>query len=105
VDKLPISTWRYKGDAPQHLGPMAQDFAAAFGLGEDDRHIATIDMAGVSLASIQALNGRMATALARKDAELETLRRENSDLASRVEALEKLVSGLVQTTAEAPPNR
>ena len=21
VDKLPISTWRYKGDAPQHLGP------------------------------------------------------------------------------------
>jgi hypothetical protein len=55
VAELPIATWRKTGDTGTHLGPMAQDFAAAFGLGEDDRHIAVIDMAGVSLAAIQGL--------------------------------------------------
>ena len=61
VDSLPISTWRYKGDAADvhHLGPMAQDFAAAFGLGADDRHIAPLDAAGVGLAAIQALNRKV----------------------------------------------
>jgi hypothetical protein len=34
---------------------MAQDFAAAFAVGEDDKHISTIDADGVSLAAIQGL--------------------------------------------------
>lgn len=57
INKMPISTWNYKFDdtAVRHLGPMAQDFAAAFGVGHDDRHISTIDEGGVSLAGIQAL--------------------------------------------------
>jgi hypothetical protein len=57
INKLPISTWNYKFDdtAVRHLGPMAQDFAAAFGMGKDDRHINSIDEGGVSLAAIQAL--------------------------------------------------
>lgn len=104
VLNLPISTWVRKGDEARHLGPMAQDFAAAFGLGEDDRHIATIDMAGVSLASIQALNGRMASAIAQKDAEIETLRQKSSDLAARVETLEKMISTLLEQNAAATPN-
>jgi len=37
------------------VGPTAQDFRAAFGLGEDDRHISTVDSEGVALAAIQAL--------------------------------------------------
>jgi len=55
---LPIATWNYIGDDPavRHMGPMAQDFAAAFGLGEDDRHIQVIDASGVPLASLQALS-------------------------------------------------
>ncbi|HWN42917.1 MAG TPA: tail fiber domain-containing protein, partial [Thermoanaerobaculia bacterium] len=86
---LPISTWSRKDDGSRarHLGPMAQDFSAAFGLGEDNRHIAPLDMAGVSLASIQALH-RMAT---EKEAEIAQLRRENDDLAQRLAALEALV--------------
>ena len=58
---LPISTWRYKWDAPdiRHLGPMAQDFAAAFGLGEDERVIDTIDADGVNMAATQALYRRV----------------------------------------------
>ncbi|CAG0934362.1 hypothetical protein TFLX_03452 [Thermoflexales bacterium] len=55
--QIPISTWNYKAqDAGiRHIGPMAQDFAAAFGVGEDDTHISTIDADGVSLAAIQGL--------------------------------------------------
>lgn len=55
--QMPISTWNYKTqDASiRHIGPMAQDFAAAFGVGEDTTHISAIDADGVSLAAIQGL--------------------------------------------------
>lgn len=55
---LPIATWNYKTqpDSVRHMGPMAQDFRAAFGLGEDDKHISAVDAEGVALAAIQALN-------------------------------------------------
>jgi len=54
---LPIATWNYIADDPgvRHMGPMAQDFAAAFGLGADDRHIHVIDASGAAIASVQAL--------------------------------------------------
>jgi hypothetical protein len=54
---VPILTWNYKTqDATiRHIGPMAQDFYAAFGVGEDNKHIATVDADGVALAAIQAL--------------------------------------------------
>jgi hypothetical protein len=55
VAALPVSTWSYKGDQARHIGPMAQDFAAAFGLGSDDKHVAPSDVAGVGLAAVQAL--------------------------------------------------
>jgi hypothetical protein len=92
VDSLPISTWRYKGDAADvhHLGPMAQDFSAAFGLGEDDRHIAPLDAAGVSLAAIQALNRKVTE----KQAAIEDLARRNADLEKRLADLETLVAKL-----------
>src|SRR5205085_530248 len=55
---LPVSTWNYQaqGDGIRHMGPMAQDFKAAFGLGEDDRTISTVDEQGVALAAIQGLH-------------------------------------------------
>jgi hypothetical protein len=55
--QIPISTWNYKTQdtSIRHIGPMAQDFAAAFGVGEDEKHISTIDADGVSLAAIQGL--------------------------------------------------
>jgi hypothetical protein len=60
LDKLagiPIQAWSYKteADSIRHLGPMAQDFRAAFGLGTDDKSISTVDADGVALAAIQAL--------------------------------------------------
>ena len=54
---IPIQTWNYKTEdkAVRHIGPVAQDFRAAFNLGRDDKTIATVDADGVALASIQAL--------------------------------------------------
>lgn len=60
VAALPISTWNYREDpGARHLGPVAQDFHAAFGVGSDDRHIATVDAEGVALAAIQGLNRKL----------------------------------------------
>lgn len=55
--QMPIYTWNYKAESPDrlHLGPMAQDFHAAFGLGDDNRTISTVDANGVALSAIQAL--------------------------------------------------
>jgi hypothetical protein len=57
LDRIPITRWSYKSQRRtiRHVGPMAQDFRAAFGLGEDNRHIDTIDSEGVALAAIQGL--------------------------------------------------
>jgi hypothetical protein len=92
VAQLPISTWIYKADEAQatHLGPMAQDFAAAFGLGEDNLHIALGDMAGVSLAAVQALNKQVSE----KDAEIVKLQEQNAEMAQRLSNLETLVNSL-----------
>jgi len=58
---LPVQTWRYTNEVSElrHLGPMAQDFRAAFGLGDDDRTIAIVDEGGVALAAIQGLNQKV----------------------------------------------
>jgi len=78
VAQMPVSTWSYKSDDPsvRHLGPMAQDFRAAFGLGDTDRAYNSIDAHGVALAAIKALYGRSLE----QDARLERLERENAEL-------------------------
>src|SRR5205085_10294927 len=73
---LPVSTWNYtaQGDGIRHIGPMAQDFKAAFGLGEDDTTISTVDEQGVALAAIQGLYATTQaqnTALGQQNATLE----------------------------------
>ena len=69
---LPISTWNYLWDPPttRHLGPMAQDFMATFGLGDDDTVINLIDANGVNMVAIQALH-RKILALEARIADLE----------------------------------
>ena len=54
---LPITSWSYKVErgAARHVGPTAQDFREAFGLGLDAKSIGTIDADGVALAAIQGL--------------------------------------------------
>ncbi|MGW0024254.1 hypothetical protein [Rhodococcus sp. NPDC003383] len=61
LSELPLSVWTYGFDhsSVRHLGPMAQDFAAAFGLGHSNRRIALVDANGVCMAAIQALYRRV----------------------------------------------
>jgi hypothetical protein len=88
---MPITRWHYTNDvATPHLGPMAQDFYAAFSVGMDDRHIATVDEEGVALAAIQGLNQK----LEGKDAEIQTLKQQNDLLAERLNELEAVVKQL-----------
>ena len=83
VAALPIETWSYKGDAARHLGPMAQDFAAAFGLGADDRHIFPLDAGGVALAAIQGLHALVQAQEARIAALERELRRLRGEIRVR----------------------
>ena len=63
VSSLPLYRWSYKtqDESVQHIGPTAQDFSAAFGLGENNTTICTLDPDGVALAAIQELAKRNAT--------------------------------------------
>jgi len=81
VAALPVSKWNFKADPEsRHVGPMAQDFYAAFGVGPDDKHITTVDEGGVALAAIQGLNQK----LEEKEARIH-------ELEERLSALEQLV--------------
>ena len=87
VAAMPITSWHYTNDvATPHLGPMAQDFYAAFGVGADDKHISDVDEGGVALAAVQGLNQKMEEQLKSKDAEI-------TELKQRLEKLEQLLVG------------
>jgi hypothetical protein len=89
---LPLTTWKFRADAlgGRHLGPMAQDFAALFGLGANDKTIAPLDVAGVGLAAIQALHDE----LEQRDAEIRNLQDSNQELARRLAEIERAVERL-----------
>jgi hypothetical protein len=56
VSTLPIYEWQYKGQPyVTHIGPMAQDVYAQFGLGGSDTLIQTVDMDGIIFGAIQGL--------------------------------------------------
>ena len=84
--ELPISSWNYKAqdESIRHIGPMAQDFYAAFGYGEDDKHITAIDAEGIALAAIKALCLRQQE----NDSQAAEIEKLNDDVA-RLEALIK----------------
>jgi hypothetical protein len=89
--RVPVSTWSYRTEAgnTRHMGPMAQDFRAAFGLGTDDVTIGHLDISGVTFAGVQALDQRT-----------ERLQRENADLRGRVGELERRLAALEAAIAQ-----
>src|SRR5947199_384553 len=101
---LPLYLWNAKGTAPnvKHLGPTAQDFMAAFALGNSDKMIGMQDADGVALAAIQGLNQRLEEQRQSLDeqqqriaeledsvSQLETLRSEIAVLRQALTALQK----------------
>lgn len=85
LGNLRISQWSYKSqdESIEHIGPMAQDFHALFGLGEDDRHINSIDADGVALAAAKSLYQRILI-----------MERENSELRDLVSKIQDQLSAL-----------
>ncbi len=95
---VPIATYNYKTqDGVRHIGPVAQDFAAAFGVGEDERRISVVDADGVALAAIQGLYQMVEereSQLAAQESEIGDLRQRLNNLEqsdSPVGAIERMV--------------
>lgn len=97
VAALELSNWNYKTqeDDVRHIGPMAQDFYAAFGLGEANTRINTVDADGVALAAIQGLYKEM-------QEKNQLLEEELSSLKAEMKALRDLV---LDTSTDAPMSR
>jgi hypothetical protein len=106
VVALPVTQWNYKSepDGIKHLGPVAQDFHAIFGLGNNERAIGTVDESGVALAAIQGLNQKLEARsqellarsagleiqLAAKEAELKALQSCVAELQAAIRRFERL---------------
>jgi hypothetical protein len=88
VVSLPITRWNYKSEPEaDHIGPVAQDFHAAFGLGLDEKSIAMVDGDGVALAAIQGLNKKVE----RSSEEIMSLLKRQQD---QIEALQAEIAAL-----------
>jgi len=83
---VPVTSWNYKTQDKtiRHMGPMAQDLYAAFGVGESDKMINSIDIDGVNLAAVRALSDRTL----KQQEEIDSLKKQNAELLARLEKLE-----------------
>ncbi|HYH82935.1 MAG TPA: tail fiber domain-containing protein [Longimicrobium sp.] len=83
---VPVTTWRYRAEADRstfHIGPMAQDWQAAFGFSRDGTTINMGDIDGVNLAAVKALEQRTTSQAAR----IQTLEAQVAELQRTVQAL------------------
>jgi hypothetical protein len=80
IEQLEITQWNYKTESDEvtHIGPTAQDFKEAFGVGSNDKSISTIDPSGVALVAVKEL------------------RKENKELKAQVAELKKMVEELAR---------
>jgi len=92
-----VTTWSYKHQIPsvRHIGPIAQDFYSAFGLGQDNRYISTVDTDGVALASIQGLY----EIVQEQERQIKALEAENTAQLDQLATLEARLTALEQTGA------
>ncbi len=97
LSEVPISTWNYKSQdsSIRHMGPVSQDFVAAFGLGESEKHINTIDLDGVALAAIQGLF----QIVKEKEAEIERIAKENRELREAIQEINRRLEGVILPVA------
>ncbi|MFL6863355.1 MAG: tail fiber domain-containing protein, partial [Allosphingosinicella sp.] len=95
IHVLDVTSWNYitEGAQVRHMGPMAEDFRKAFGLGVNDTSIGVQDLAGVTLAGVKALEARTAE-LQAKTAEVERLQGEVERLQSANASLEQRVAAI-----------
>jgi len=93
---MPVTRWNYKSQptTQKHVGPMAQDFYAAFGLDGvgADTTINTVDIDGVNMIAIQALEKRTEKLQKENDALRAQLAIQNTDFAARMDKVEAMLS-------------
>lgn len=118
IAAMPIAKWNYiaEGRQVRHLGPTSQDFRAAFGLGPNDKTIATVDADGVALAAIQGLHQLIEEkdrkverltaeiegqrlALARQRELIAQLQRDRELQSARMEAIERAIGQTARVAA------
>ena len=93
VVSLPVSRWRYRGhEGEWHLGPTAEDFHAAFGLGDDARYIGTVDADGVALAALKGMDQKLGATREQLASDNARLRAEVDELRARLARIEALVA-------------
>jgi len=83
LSRVPVHGWRYRWETNNevpHLGPMAQDFKAAFYPGRDDKGISTLEFDGVELAAIKGLNEKLEQQAKEKDARIAALEKDVVEL-------------------------
>ena len=65
------------------MGPVAQDFHAAFGLGDSERTISSVDVDGVAMAAIQGLY----QVVREREAEIAQLRAQLAELQQQLQSV------------------
>ena len=91
---MKFGSWNYKMQDPKvhrHYGVMAQDFFSAFGNDKygkigNDTTVNPIDLIGIDMAAIQALENRTSVL----QEKYEALQKQNEVLEARLTKLEKL---------------
>ena len=102
--QMPVYRWRWKTEDEnnRHIGPMAQDFHAAYGLnGDDDKHLMSVDTNGVALAAIQGLHAKLERENAQLRAELAALVQRQQQLVARLDAMDAAQFAARQTASQA----
>jgi hypothetical protein len=91
IAAMPVTEWEYKVVPDRrYIGPTAQDFHAAFGLGFDDKTITTLDSDGVMYAAIQGL----VEELKDRDAKIGELEASGAELKAKMDAMEERLNSL-----------
>jgi hypothetical protein len=95
---VPVTSWNYidEGKTVRHIGPMAEDFFAQFGLGTGNTSIGVQDLAGVSIAAVKELD----TQLQQKNEEVKQLQDEVKQLRATQDELVKRLAALEEATKQ-----
>lgn len=103
IGALPVSSWTYAATpGSRHLGPLAGDFASAFGLGSS-ASIAPADVAGVSLSGIKGLlaqNQALSARLQSTEASAASANAANAKLSRKVSKLDRQMRKLRKQVAK-----
>ncbi|HXO22534.1 MAG TPA: tail fiber domain-containing protein [Thermoanaerobaculia bacterium] len=100
VVNMPLTAWNLKAEPRErHIGPIAEDWWATFGLGMDDKHVSMTDVGGVALAAIKGLHQVVRekdASIAKLQETVDGLQKQNSELAGRLAVIEQMLQSRPQ---------